>query len=64
MTPFGHAGASRDMVGSFWLNMDLGGPPGTQFMTTFVTHVTTRHMLLNLNPILEPKPIPNVNPKP
>ena len=31
------------MVGSFWLNMDPGGPPGTRVMNTFVTHVTTRH---------------------
>ena len=27
------------MVGSFWSNMDPGGPPGTRVMTTFVTHV-------------------------
>ena len=42
MTPFGHAGTSGDMEGSFWLKMDPGGPLGTQFMTIFVTHVATR----------------------
>ena len=39
MTPFGHAGTSGDMVGSFWLNMDLGGPPGTRVMTIFGFYV-------------------------
>ena len=39
MIPFGHAGTSGDMVGSFWSNMDPGGPPGTRVMTIFASHV-------------------------
>ena len=39
MTAFGHAGTSGNMVGSFWLNMDPGGPPGTRVMTIFGFYV-------------------------
>ena len=40
MTPFGHAGTSGNMVGSFWLNMDPGGPSGTQVMTILGFYVS------------------------
>ena len=39
LIPFGHAKTSWDMVGSFWLNLDLGGCSRTRVMTIFVFFV-------------------------
>ena len=39
MTPFGHGKTSGDMVESFFLNLDLGGCPGTRVMTISVFDV-------------------------
>ena len=42
LVPYGHAGASGDMVGRFVSNSDPGGCSGAPVMAIFVSHVGPR----------------------